>query len=279
MLLAGACLVVCAQNAKLAGELTDATGSSIPGATVQLLDVETLAKLKATTGREGEFLFPSVPPGTWELQAEAQGFRSLTRSGLKLDVASSSRLRLTMEVGSVSDRIEVTAEAAPVYTTSQSVESTVTREQIATLPLNSRDFNQLVLLAAGAVENINAGNGRDFGGVAANGNRSFSNDYTIDGSPNNDMYQGLPALPLSIDTIREFKVTSGAASAQYGQAGTQVTVITRGGTNKFRGSAVQPASIRRIAGRSGAAQPHVLLRELRRLSVARGRDPRIHRAQ
>jgi len=141
-----------------------------------------------------------------------------------------------MEVGSVSGRIEITADAAPVYTTSQSVESTVTREQISTLPLNSRDFNQLVLLAAGAVEDINAGNGRNFGGVAANGNRSFSNDYTIDGAPNNDVYQGLSALPLSIATIQEFKFTSGAASAQYGQAGAQVTVITRGGTNKFRGS-------------------------------------------
>ena len=214
----------------------DPSGASIVSADVQLVSDGTRAVITTKTGRDGGFVFPSVAPGTYSLRVEAPGFKVITRSDLKLDVQATASLRLTMEVGATSERIEVTAEAAPVYTTSQSVESTVTSEQISMLPLNSRDFNQLVLLAPGAVDNINSGNGRDFGAVAANGNRSFSNDYTIDGTPNNDMYQGLSALPLSIDVIREFKVTSGASSAQYGQAGTQVTVVTRGGTNQFHGS-------------------------------------------
>lgn len=123
-----------------------------------------------------------------------------------------------------------------MLTQSASVESTIIREQIESLPLNGRDFNGLVLLAAGAVENINSGNGKDFGSVAANGNRAFSNDYLLDGTANNDVFQGRSGVAVSVDVIREFKVTSGVAPAEFGQAGTQVTVVTRGGTNKIHGN-------------------------------------------
>jgi hypothetical protein len=228
-----------AQSARLGGDVSDPSGAAISGASVTLVNQGTRAQLHTRTASAGEFVFPSVLPGIYNIQVEANGFKSVTRSGIKLDVTEVARLRIAMEVGTVSERLEITAEAAPVIVTSQSVESEVTREQIATLPLNGRDFNQLVLLAAGAVDNINSGNGRDFGSVAANGNRAFSNDYTIDGAPNNDLYQGKSALPISIDTIQEFKVTSGAASAQYGQAGTQITLVTRGGTNHFHGSAFE----------------------------------------
>ena len=225
-----------AQNARLTGDVVDPSGLAIAGASIKLVNEGTRAELHTRTGAAGEFVFPSVPPGSYELQVEASGFKSATRTGVKLDVSDIAKLHIAMEVGAVSDHVEVTGDAAPVVVTSQSVESAITREQVATLPMNGRDFNQLVLLAPGAVDNINNGNGRDFGSVAANGNRAFSNDYTIDGAPNNDVYQGKSALPLSIDTIQEFKITSGAASAQYGQAGTQITVITRGGTNRFHGS-------------------------------------------
>src|SRR5262245_40270296 len=228
-----------AQNARLAGDVIDPAGLGIPNAAVKLLHEGTRAELRTLTGRDGDFVFPSVVPGSYKLHVEAVGFKSVTRNALKLDVLQSAKLRVSMDVGAVTERVDVTAELAPALVTSASIESAVTREQIGTLPMNGRDFNALVLLAAGAVDNINAGNGRDFGAVAANGNRAFSNDYTIDGAPNNDVYQGRSALPLSIDTIQEFKVTSGAASAQYGQAGTQISVVTRGGTNQFHGSAFE----------------------------------------
>jgi hypothetical protein len=224
------------QNAKLSGEVIDATGASMSDALIRLVQESTGVRLQTTTTRTGSFLFSSVPAGNYALECESKGFRKLVRPGLVLEVASSQRLVLRMEIGRVEEAIEVSEQEARVYSTAQTVAGEVTRDQIASLPLNSRDFNQLVLLAAGAVENINAGNGRDFGAVAANGNRSFSNDYTIDGAPNNDLYQGLAALPLSIDVIQEFKVTSGAAPAQYGQAGTQVTIVTRSGGNRFHGS-------------------------------------------
>ena len=108
------------------------------------------------------------------------------------------------------------------------------REQIQNLPLNARDFNQLVLLAAGAVES--AYSGYDFGSVAVNGNRAYGNDYMIDGTPNTNPFVRTSAAAVSVDVIREFKVTSGVAAAEYGQAGTQVSVVTRSGSNLLHGS-------------------------------------------
>jgi hypothetical protein len=107
-----------------------------------------------------------------------------------------------------------------MLTESISVESTIIREQIESLPLNGRDFNQLVLLSAGVVPNIYSGYG--FGAMASNGNREYGNDYLLDGVPNNSVYQNLSGADVSVDVIREFKVTSGTAPAEYGQAGTHV---------------------------------------------------------
>ena len=192
--------------------------------------------MRLQTQNNGNFVAPFLPPGMYTISVEKTGFKRLTFGDIKLDVQQSVSLNLTLQLGTVSDSIDVTAQSAPLLSDSPSVESTVDRKQIQTLPLNTRDFNQLVLLAPGAVQNVNAGNGRDFGAVAANGNWSFSNDYLVDGVPNNNDYQGLSALPLSIDAIQEFKVTSGVAPAEYGYAGTQVSVATRSGTNTFHGS-------------------------------------------
>ena len=134
------------------------------------------------------------------------------------------------------ETVIVSATTASVVTDSPAVESTIVREQIETLPLNARDFNQLVLLSAGAVESAYGG---DFGGVALNGNRAYGNGYMLDGTPNNNPFQNTAAVGVSVDDIREFKVTSGAAPAEYGQAESQITLVTRSGGNSYHGSAFE----------------------------------------
>ena len=225
-----------AQRATLTGRVTDQTGAVVPGAAITITEQDSGVATRTSTNAEGIFVAPSLLPGTYRVEARHTGFQPLLRSDVLLEVQQTARLDLTLTVGESAQAIEVTEAAAPLLTESAAVESTVSREQIETLPLNSRDFNQLVLLAAGAVENINSGNGRDFGAVAVNGNRAFSNDYLLDGVANNDLYQGRSAIPVSIDLIREFKVTSAVAPAEYGQAGTQISVVSRAGTNRFRGS-------------------------------------------
>lgn len=185
---------------------------------------------------EGAWVLYPLPPGIYDLTARAAGFRVERVNGIRVDVSSVLTRNFVFAVGPLEQEVVVSAEAAPMLTQSASVESTIIREQIESLPLNGRDFNGLVLLAAGAVENINSGNGKDFGSVAANGNRAFSNDYLLDGTANNDVFQGRSGVAVSVDVIREFKVTSGVAPAEFGQAGTQVTVVTRGGTNKIHGN-------------------------------------------
>src|SRR5205823_14786458 len=122
-----------------------------------------------------------------------------------------------------------------IRTDSPAIEATIVRRQIEELPLNGRDFNQLVLLSAGSVDN-NTGGNNDFGLVSLNGNRTYGNAYLVDGTPNTNSFQGTAAAPLSIDVIREFKVISGVAPAEYGQGGAQISVVTQGGTNRFHGT-------------------------------------------
>ena len=201
-----------------------------------------------------------------------------------------------LEVAAAQREVVVVTTSAPVVSESPSVESTMVRDQIQTLPLNSRDFNQLVLLAAGAVENAYAGH--DFGSVAVNGNRAYGNDYVIDGTPNTNPFVRSSATAISVDTIREFKVTSGVASAEYGQAGTQVSIVTRSGSNALHGgafeynrgnivasqqslrfrsdSAFRSQPVRRIFGRTHHAQPHLLLFQLRRQPAEPGQSDRRH---
>src|SRR5437868_9241048 len=131
--------------------------------------------------------------------------------------------------------VSVAAESAAIETDSPAVAATIVRQQIEELPLNGRDFNQLVLLSAGSVDN-SVGGGTDFGSVALNGNRTYGNAYLVDGTPNTNAFQGTAAVPLSIDVIREFKVISGVAPAEYGQGGAQISIVTQGGTNKLHGN-------------------------------------------
>jgi len=221
---------------RITGLILDRTGGLVANAQVVARNTDTGVELATRSNEEGQYVLYPLPPGIYQITVRASGFKTERLDGLRVDVAAVLTRNVTLNVGGVEQEVVVTAEAAPLLTQSVSVESTVLREQIESLPMNGRDFNQLVLLAAGAVENINSGNGKDFGAVAASGNRAFSNDYLLDGTPNNDVFQGRSGAAVSVDVIREFKVISGIAPAEYGQAGTQITVVTRGGTNGFHGS-------------------------------------------
>lgn len=222
-------------SGKITGLVLDPAGSAIAGAAVRAVNVETGLDRTVNSNAEGQYLLYPLPAGMYRMTAQMKGFQSERWENIRIDVADTVVRNVTLKVGSLDQTVTVSADAAPLLTQTQSVESTIEREQIEQLPLNSRDFTQLVLLAQGSVETVGSGN-RDFGGVSVNGNRSFSNDYMLDGTPNNDLYQGRSAAPISVDLIREFKVTSGVAAAEYGQAGTQVSVVSRSGTNRYHGS-------------------------------------------
>ena len=220
---------------RFSGTVTDSSGAAIPEASVTALNVETSQKLAEKTNAEGRFVVYPLPPGVYNISVTKPGFSSFEISDVKVDVSASLSRNITLEVGMINQSLSVTAEAAIMQTDSPAVAATIVRQQIEELPLNGRDFNQLVLLSAGSVDNSTGGN-NDFGSVALNGNRSYGNSYMVDGTPNTNVFQGTAAVPLSIDVIREFKVYSGVAPAEFGQGGSQVTMVTQSGTNMFHGN-------------------------------------------
>jgi len=230
------CLPALAQSptGTFVGRVWDASSAAIPGAKITAQNLGTGQTWTVTAGAGGEYVIYSAPPGRYTIAAESQGFKKGVVSEVQMTIGSSVRADFTLEVGAIEQRVEVTARAE-LQTETAAVESLITNEQIVSMPLNGRDFNQLVLLSAGAVDNT-LNSGQDFGSYALNGNRSFSNDFQLDGVPNNNLFQGKSAMNISIDAIREFKVLSADSSAEFGQAGAQITMVTQSGTNKFHGS-------------------------------------------
>ncbi len=223
--------------ARILGTVTDASGAVIPAASVTATQVETGWKTTATSSPEGQYSLYPLQPGIYALNVEKIGFRAVSIERLQVYASDNVVRNVAMQVGGVAETVTVsaTSEAATLDHT-PSVQSTITREQIEDLPLNGRDYNQLVFLAAGAVDYKDSSNNYDLGSVALNGNRSYSNEYSVDGVSNNYSYQNVSAIPLSVDLIREFKVVSGVAPAEYGQGGANIIMVSRSGTNKFHGS-------------------------------------------
>jgi hypothetical protein len=232
---------VCAQSyaqstaGRYSGALTDPSGAVIPGARVTAVNIDTGRRVQEVSSAQGQFVLYPLDPGAYNISIEKQGFKTYALNGVAIDVSASIVRNISLEVGATSESVSVSADADVIETDSPSVQSTITRRQIEELPLNGRDFNQLILLAAGSVDN-SVGGGTDFGSVALNGNRTYGNGYLIDGMPNNNSFQNTSAAPLSIDLIREFKVYSGVAPAEFGQGSSQVSVVSQGGTNQLHGN-------------------------------------------
>jgi hypothetical protein len=220
---------------RFSGTVTDPSGAAVPAVRVTAINGETGQKIGEKTNSEGNFVLYPLAPGRYDITAQKDGFATLSIEGVTIDVAQSIARNLRLQVGAITQSVSVGAEVETVQTDSPSVEATIVRRQIEELPLNGRDFNQLVLLSAGSVDN-NTGGNNDFGSVALNGNRTYGNGYLVDSVPNTNSFQGTSAAPLSIDLIREFKVYSGVAPAEFGQGGTQVTVATQTGTNQLHGN-------------------------------------------
>ena len=193
-------------SGRLSGSVTDPFGAAIPDARVVAVNIETGQQLTDSTSVHGQFVLYPLPPGNYKITIQKSGFNTSELPSLKIDVSQSLIRNVALELAGSSQSVSVVSEAAALETESPSIQSTITRRQLEELPLNGRDFNQLVLLSAGAVDN-NVGGGTDFGSVALNGNRTYGNSYLIDGTPNNNSFQNTSAVPLSIDVIREFKTS------------------------------------------------------------------------
>jgi hypothetical protein len=221
--------------ARISGTVSDPTGAPVPSATVVATNRETGWKTTTTSNGEGRYVLYPLPPGTYAIDFEKAGFRSHHIDQVQLYASDSVGRDAQLEVGELSQTVTVSASTMALNE-KPTVESTITEEQVANLPLNGRDYNQLVLLGGGAVDPTVTNVSYDLGSVAVNGNRSYSNEYSIDGVSNTFTWQNTSAVPLSVGLIREFKVISGVAPAEYGHGATNIVVVSKSGGNQLHGS-------------------------------------------
>jgi hypothetical protein len=225
---------------EILGVVRDPSGAVVPGAKVTLRNVETNVERVETTNGQGAYSFPGQRAGQYVVQTEQNGFRTTKTEQLTLRTGDHMRIDVQLETGQVNEQVSVSAAATVLETDTSSLGQVVQGTMVRELPLNERDYTQLVLLVPGTTYNPAQRLG---GAISVNGNRTLQNNYLLDGVDNNSnatSYRGERAdvVRPSVDAIEEFQVLTNAYSAEYGRsAGSVVNVTIKGGTNQFHGAA------------------------------------------
>src|SRR5215813_1569016 len=231
-------------GASVQGTISDATGAVLPGANVAIKNSATGASLEFVTDERGRYLAPVVQPGEYEIQVSLAGFQSVTRRGVRLAVGQSVVVDVKLDVGQVTNQVEVVADANPINLTSAALSGLVNDKQIRDLPLNGRSFQQLALLQTGVTAALAAGNdvvGGRTPKISINGARPEQNSFLLDGTDLNNVYNKTPGssagVLLGVEAVLEFQVLTNAYSAEFGRsAGGVINAVTRSGKNSFNGS-------------------------------------------
>ena len=230
-------------TAAILGVVRDPSGAVVPGVALTARNVETGQVRQTVSGADGGYRFAALPVGNYEIRVENPGFQSEVRSGLTLTVAQEIVVNFVLQVGAVEQTIAVTAEAPLVNTTSGTLGGLVDERKVAELPLNGRNFVDLTLLQTGVTQHENRGSTATLTGTwySSNGAPLRSNSYLLDGANVGNFYgaavSSVAGTSLGIEGIREFRVATNAFSAEYGLTmGSQMTIVSKSGTNTFHGS-------------------------------------------
>jgi len=248
LMFAGLHAVAQLTTADIIGTVRDSSGALVPKANVTLQHLETHQNLNVVTNNVGSFAFTFVQPGHYSVKVEAAGFKSVTIPDLAVEAGDRARADATLQVGEASQTVEVTAVTPLLQEDNATVSSTVTEHAVEDLPLNGRNFIQLVQLVPGA--NEGPGNGltsggrpddrRPTNGFSVNGFDDTLNNEVIDGIDNNERVIGTIGVKPSVDAIQEVTVETNNYAPEIGRtAGGVVNVITKSGTNAFHGSAYE----------------------------------------
>ncbi|MGP8245077.1 MAG: carboxypeptidase regulatory-like domain-containing protein [Bryobacteraceae bacterium] len=238
------------ETAEVLGTVRDPSGAAIPKANVTLANLDTGIQAKTTTDENGNYDFFNVKVGRYSVIVEHAGFSKFTDPNVSVSVGARQRVDATMQVGVITESVEVTGAAAALETDSSDHGQVVNTAEVAELPLNGRNYADLALLDANAVKSPMSatfsatGTPRE-GAFNVNGMRSTYNNFLLDGLDNNSYgtsNQGYSAqlVQLSPDALAEFKIITGNYSAEYGRVGgAVVNAVMKSGTNQFHGSAYE----------------------------------------
>lgn len=225
------CLWAQSPRSMVVGRVTDPSASFLAGASVQVENTKTGISISTSTAQEGDFAVPSLDPGIYRVTVSASGFKTSVTNDIVVNVSQTVRVDVTLDVGDISTRVEVTASIPVVQTDSAAVANVVDGRQVNAMPLNGRqNLYGLLALSPGVQA---AGQNPQISGSGGIG----AVDLRIDGVSGNDHgnERNLQTVP-SLESIGEFKVLANGASAEFGRGGAQIIVATKGGTNEFHGS-------------------------------------------
>lgn len=229
----------------LHGTVLDKSRAAVSGTKVTLVNEAQGLEREATTTSAGEFEFLALPPGTYVLTAEKDGFNRYEQRNLQLLVNVPTTVNIVLQVGSVSTRVEVSAQSETINTTDASLGIAFSENQVKQLPLESRNVPDLLSLQPGVVYTGNRPDidtDKDTRSGSVNGSHSDQSNVTLDGISVNDKggHSFTSVLPVTLDSVQEFRVTTSNYGADEGTASAaQVALVTRSGTNNFHGSAYE----------------------------------------
>ena len=233
-------------TATLVGLVRDNSGAVIPGASVVATHEGTGVSREGVSDANGEFVFAALPAGPYTVRIELSGFKTISQRGIPLGAGQTLRQSFTLEVGAMSETVTVTGEAPLVQTAMSLQADSLGSQEVRELPVNRRNLTNLIGLAAGVVV-TGTGAAGGSGGVQMNGVASGGTGITVDGTEANSNPEGRSLTQygsenqisvMSLDSIAEVQIVKGVLPAEYGGvAGGQINVISRSGTNNFRGSA------------------------------------------
>jgi len=232
------CADVWAQaTAQMSGTVRDSSGAVLPGVEVMATQTDTGIIRSTVTNEAGSFILPNLAVGPYRLEAGLPGFRSFVQTGIVLQINGSPVINVVLEIGQVTEQVEVQANATLVETRNVGIGQVMENTRIVELPLNGRNVQDLVLLSGAAVS-MGVTSGRQFPdriAISAGGSLGFGTNYELDGIRHIDSYDG-QAMPLPFpDALQEFRVESSGLSAQNAR-GSSVGAVTKSGTNDFHGN-------------------------------------------
>jgi hypothetical protein len=219
----------------LTGTITDPQGNAMDRVHIVVLDPATGFSRETDTNSTGNYNIPGLRPGTYSVVATRDGFRTFTETAFRIEVGQIARLDVRLEIGAVSEVVEVAGRAQMLQTEAATLSGVIDSQKVSELPLNGRNFVQLALLVPG----VNSGqpDANRGGGISINGTRSEQNSFQLDGVTNTNQWDSGISFTPSVDSIQEFRIEVNSYAAEFGRgAGGQIGVVTKSGTNELHGS-------------------------------------------
>ena len=224
------------------GTVTDPSGAVVAGAKVTTTEVNKGITVATTTNESGNYTQPHLVVGAYKVSIEASGFKTTVQENVPVSVDASTRVDVVLQVGEVTQEVTVSAAPSLLKTDRADVSTTLTSREVTQLPVLNRNFTQLELLLPGTSKMNwqHASSENPQGGIQINTNGQLfgMNNFMIDGADNNDPVLGIIMVNPNLDSVQEFKMTSGNYDAEFAQAGGSVIQVdTKSGTNEIHGSA------------------------------------------